>query len=519
MEGLKKKKPTIVKLGKGCANGCPCGPSSPVSASSFPQPPPPPSRPCPVIPSTEEQEVIERARKRARSVILPSTEDQILDTEDFGLAEEQLPSQGSKAKKSHILPSTEEQEVQAPSPQFRFERSRPIPSTEDQEEHPFRPPDGCRVLMTEADEGPRPSKGEFLKQQREKVAKMRTSKKELVNLSKISTEHVSEAFEKCNSCPVRTKFCPSIRFDVIRHLRGQLYGPGIKTKTRIKILCQWLVEVVKMNELKFAEQRKPFTKESRLSEWFVYDFSFFSNEKVSKISCCYSCFQAATGFSSATIQKYLKLIRDGNLAVATEEHQNLRVAQMKSHERMMVHAWLEMTVEQQACQAPDGKKSELPEVATRRNLYEMFKQDWKEGVLNGTYHRVFRGRRRKVQKKPKGVPQKQPPPQVDEEGNAEPSDAEKFNDLNHHDPPTYQFFCRVWKSDFNQDYKIPRSHRRFTQCNWCSTCKENIKYAKDADKTYWKQCLYGHYAWLTKQREKYYKHQSKAEKKPSKYVF
>jgi len=512
MEKLKAKKPRIVKLGKGCNAGCSCGKDASIPSTSQSVSP----EFQPAEPSTEEQAVMSRARKRKRGTAgidgPSSSETRMFDTEEFGLSEEQVPSEGSSPKSVRAEPSTEEQQAAAESPPW----VPPEPCTEEQANHPFRPPDGFHVIMTEADEGPKPSQAEFLKKQRERVARMRNSKRELVNLSKISTEHVSEAFEKCNSCPVRTKFCPSIRFDVIRHLRGQLYGPGVQTKTRIKILCQWLVEVVKMNELKFAEQRKPYTKESRLSEWFVYDFSYFASQKVTKISCCYSCFQTATGFSNATIHKYLKLIRDGNLAVATEEHQNLRVSERKSHERMMVFAWLEMTVEQQACQAPDGKKSELPEVATRRNLYEMFKQDWRQGVLNGTYHRVFRGRRRKKKKKPKGVPQAPPPVQVDEDGNAEPSDREKLNDLNHHDPPTYQFFCRVWKTDFNQDYKIPRSHRRFTQCNWCSTCKENVKYSKDADKTYWKQCLYGHYAWLTKQREKYYKHQHKAEHRPGK---
>ena len=513
MEFLKKKGPKIVKLGKGC-NGCPCGKES--SAPSPPQPPRPQ-----VIPSTEDQEVEEavvRERKRNRSAagmsILPSTEDQILDTEEFGIMEDQVPEQGSRPKRANFLPSTEDQEAIPNSPPQRWRP--PLPSTEDQDEHPFRPADGCRVIMTEAAKGPEPSKADFLKKQREKVARMRNPKKELVNLGKLSTEHIRDAFEKCNSCPVKTKFCPSIRFDIIRHLREQLYGPGIKTKTRIKILCQWLMQVLEMNKLKYAEARKPFTRQSRLKDWFVYDFSYFDSHEVRKIWCCYSCFQAATGFSSSTILKYMDLIRDGKYVVAAEEHQNLRNAQWKSPERMMVHAWLEMKVEQQACQAPDGKKSELPDVATRRNLYDMFKADWRPGVLNGTYHRVLQGGRSKVPKKPKGVPRRQPPPQVDEEGNAEPTDAEKLDAMNHHEPPTYQFFCRVWKSDFNQYYKIPRSHRRFTQCNWCATCKQNIKYAKDQDKIYWQQCLYGHYAWITKQREKYYKHQHKAEQRPAK---
>ena len=515
MQNLKRKQPKIIKLGKGCQAGCKCGKDAPIPQSSQSSNP---NHQRYFIPSTEDQLVIDRQRKRGRDEAgidaSSLSGEQIFDTEDFGLSEDQVPSQGSSPKRMYYLPSTEDQHATTDSPQQAWDP--PLPSTEDQADHPFRPPDRSRVIMTEAAEGPKLDRAEFLKEQRKKVARMRSSKKELVNLSKISTEHVKAAFDKCSSCPVKTRSCPSIRLDIIRHLRGQLYGPGVQTKTRIKILCQWLVQIVEANKMKFAAERKLYTKDCRLSEWFIYDFTYSISEEVRRISCCFSCFQAATGFSASTIQKYLKLIREGNLSVSTEEHQNLRVSQMKSPERMMVFAWLEMKVEQQACQAPDGKKSELPEVATRRNLYEMFKQDWKAGVLNGTYHRVFRGRRRKKQKKPKGVPQKQPPPQVDEEGNAEPSDKEKLNDINHHDPPTYQFFCRVWKCDFNQDYKIPRSHRRFTQCNWCGTCKENIKYAKDKDKLYWQQCLFGHYAWLTKQREKYYKHQHKAQHRPGK---
>ena len=140
----------------------------------------------------------ERKRKRGTAGIdgASSSETRMFDTEEFGLSEEQVPSQGSSPKSVRAEPSTEEQKAAAESPPW----VPPEPSTEEQANHPFRPPDGFHVIMTEADEGPKPSQAEFLKKQRERVARMRNSKRELVNLSKISTEHVSEAFEKCNSC-------------------------------------------------------------------------------------------------------------------------------------------------------------------------------------------------------------------------------------------------------------------------------------------------------------------------------
>ena len=75
--------------------------------------------------------------------------------------------------------------------------------------------------------------------------------------------------------------------------------------------------------------------------------------------------------------------------------------------------------------------------------------------------------------------------------------------------PLISFFAECGKKDFDGADKIPRSHRRFAQCNWCSEIKNNLKYAKDEKKLFWKQALYDHYAWITAQREKYYKHRNK----------
>ena len=504
MEKLKQKSPRIVKLGNSCPSGrCSC--------PSVPSPPPVQSPRRPVMePATEDQLPVVRERKRGRGVLMePPTEDQEVAREAFGLREDQVP-RPSSPKKVHMEPATEDQERSPPQ--------RPVlePPTDDQmpDGHPFRPAAGEKVIMTEAPKEPKLSKREFLAD-RKKVQAKRIVQPMVTNIKRLNVESIVEAHSGCQGCGVQTKFCKSIRYDIIRHIREQLYGPGVKEKTRIKILCQWLHQILEVNKVKCAEERKLFTRKSRLSEWFVYDFSFSVSSEVRRIDCCRDCFVRATGLSNETINKYLNLIRDGNLVLVTEEVTNLRNGVRKSPERMMVHAWLEMKVEEQACKAPDGKKSELPEIATRRNLHAMFKTDWEAGVLNGSYHRAFRGsRKRKVQKKPAGVPRAEEPRQVDEDGNLEPTDAEKLKAMCEHPVPSYQFFCRVWKEEFNKDYKIPRSHRRFTQCNWCAEIKENIKYAKDADKLYWQQCLYGHYAWLTAQREKYYKHQRKAEKQP-----
>ena len=411
------------------------------------------------------------------------------------------------------LPASELQEAAAPIYTFpdkkvRIVRMQPNPASEEQDEE--------KVVMKEED-AEMLSKGKFDTQkfketQKKKIDKIVNKGKQLTNLRRSHPLVIKKAAEACAACKVSCRCCSGINFRIIRYIRSVLYGPGTTTKARKKLICSWLLEIIKHNEMAVNLKGSKFDDKSRLSEWFVYDLSFDdfslgSNENISvkRIDCCRSCFMKATGVSNWSINTWLKeLRRPGGSILALEESVTSRITQL-SPERMMVHAWLEMFVNEQACKSPDEHKHELPAGGNLTNIYGYFCAAWKEGVLNGSSWRKHPSRRKK-KKKPDSVPKEV---NVDEDGNEEPSDKEKQLDITANDPPSYQFFCRVWKKDFDGAYKIPRSHRRFAQCNWCSEIKNNLKYAKDEKKLFWKQALYDHYAWITAQREKYYKHRNK----------
>ena len=364
---------------------------------------------------------------------------------------------------------------------------------------------------------PKLSRHDFNLQQKKKLAK-KIQPKNITNVKKMNHQHIQEAVNKSKQCKVMYKCCDVISFSVVRFLRTLLYGPDITVKSRLKTLCKWLYDIVEHNKLMYAQQQLgEFTGKSKMRWWFIYDLSYSVSTKIRRIDCCHDCFIRATGFSSATVRKYLTLIREGKLDLVTTERERLSGCHGKSMEWMLVHSWIEMFVEDCACKTPDEMKSELPTISSRHNMWTLFCMQWNEGVFKGSYSRQFTGRRKKMEV-PKDVAN---PPveqvaelvdveEFDENGNKEPARKAKHESVLNFDPPSYGFFCRVWREEFANEYKIPRHHKRFAQCNWCSEIKGNLRYAKDEDKLYWRQALFEHYAWITRQREKYYKHRTKA---------
>jgi len=327
---------------------------------------------------------------------------------------------------------------------------------------------------------------------------------------------MNDVVKKCQGCKAEKRGCNRIDFMTVRHVRTILYGPEQNAKSRGKTILRWLKEI---DEASTQERTvKNNGKKDRVLNYFLHDFSFAKDtENIVKIPCCRECFVAVLGVSNASITKKWKEYRDyketGEIDNVCKGSRGLEI----TPERLQVHAWLEMFCTEQACRSPDMHKSELSGITSLEQMHQLFKIDWEAGVLKGTSFRRFRGSGKR-KNAPKKMPRrtKKVPVMRDEDGSFEASDKVKEELMAKFPCPSYQFFCKVWKSDFNGEFKIPRRHRRFTQCNWCAELKANIKHASREDKLYWKNTLFGHYKWLTKQRDVYYKHRKKAETHPRK---
>ena len=108
---------------------------------------------------------------------------------------------------------------------------------------------------------------------------------------------------------------------------------------------------------------------------------------------------------------------------------------------------------------------------------------------------------------------------VDEDGAFEASDAEKRKLMANHPPPSYSFFCHVWSTDFDGNFKFRPS--RFNPCMMCAPLNANANVTSDHEAPmilmqneyeYCKELT----EWIGEQRRKYYKHRKKAETQPSK---
>ena len=354
-----------------------------------------------------------------------------------------------------------------------------------------------------------------MKESKRKLKKAVTPR-DVTALKRLNETVMNDVVKKCRECQAEKRCCSQLNFSVVRHVRTILYGPEMNRTKRRKTIMSWLTEIYKMSRTK-REKENLRTETERVRSYFIFDFSFSQNEKeIEAIPCCKDCFRNVIGVSSATLTQFWKELRGSNMHVETAAAPSTCAQKgfESSPERLACHAWMEFFVATQACLSPDNHKSELAAVTTIKDMHEMFSADWKAGVMSGTNYRKHLGRGKKGRRVP-GDNKEKPP--VDEEGAFEPSDAVKNKLMAKHPPPSYSFFCKVWKSDFSGDYKIPRHLRRFTQCNWCAELKANLKHTTDSeDRLFYKMCLYDHYKWITEQRHKYYKHRKKAEMHPSK---
>ena len=359
---------------------------------------------------------------------------------------------------------------------------------------------------------------------REKFQELKTAKNKLkdtlprrdvTSIKRLNENVIATVAQKCKNCTSQKRCCSDITFSVVRRVRSILYGPQMNRTKRRKMIMSWLAQIEKMSAAtRLEEKGKKTSTYERVRSYFIFDFSFSRDgSDIEPLLCCKDCFQNVLGVSAATLTSYWKSLKDTDMKVE-DASECAQKGFERSPERLACHAWMEYFVAQQACISPDQHKSELAAVTTIKDMHEMFASDWKDGVMSGTNYRKHRGSGKRGRRVP-GDNKEKPP--VDEDGAFEASDAVKNKLMAKHPPPSYSFFCKVWKSDFSGDYKIPRHLRRFTQCNWCAELKANLKHTTDSeDRLYYKMCLYDHYKWITEQRHKYYKHRKKAEMHPSK---
>jgi hypothetical protein len=341
-------------------------------------------------------------------------------------------------------------------------------------------------------------------------------RRDVTSMKRLNENVIAKVAQKCKSCTAQKRCCSELSFSVVRHVRSILYGPQMNRTKRRKMIMSWLAQIEQMSVAQRLETKgKSSSSYERVRCYFIFDFSFSRQDSnIEPLLCCKDCFVNVLGISAATLSSFWKSLRESDMKVEEATSECAQKGFEKSPERLACHAWMEYFVAQQACLSPDQHKSELAAVTTIKDMHEMFADDWKTGVMSGTNYRKHRGSGKRGRRVPGDVAEKK---QVDEDGAFEVSDAVKRALMAKHPPPSYSFFCKVWKSDFSGDYKIPRHHRRFTQCNWCAELKSNLKHATDPeDRLYYKKCLYDHYKWITEQRHKYYKHRKKAEMHPSK---
>jgi len=388
-----------------------------------------------------------------------------------------------------------------------------LPADSDIEEEPLIPHCSPKRILSVSEVPSVRSKFEALKKEKQ-MHRQRNTPRGVTAIKRLNETTMQEVANKCRDCTAEKRCCSQLNFAVVRHVRSILYGPTMNQTKRRKTIMSWLAQIQKMSTEKRTKENKNSCGSECVRSYFVFDFSFSQNEsEIEAIPCCKNCFTRVLGLSTGSLLKYWKELKTSDMKVE-EAAACAEKGFEKSPERLACHAWMEYFVAQQSCKSPDHHKSELASVTTVKDMHDMFSQDWKEGVMSGTNYRKHRGSGKRGRRVPVDAVEPKP---VDEDGAFEASDAVKDKLLAKHSPPSYSFFCKVWKSDFSGDYKIPRHHRRFTQCNWCAELKANLKHAADSeDRLYYKRCLYDHYKWITEQRQKYYKHRKKAEMHPSK---
>ena len=310
-----------------------------------------------------------------------------------------------------------------------------------------------------------------------KYAKRRNKKmkSELV----LNNKAIKASLGVCERCNCQSKCCKFVSFGTIKMLREEIYGEGCSQDS----IRKWrFLEVKRMLEKTRIQKTKEGTNmDKNLMDYWIPGRFMPSGQD---LPVCRRCWQEVTSVCAESLDNIKRKIVEGVMADTSSVGGHR--PKEDSSEKLHVHAWIECFIQSLTCYSPDEKKHELPGNLTLSAMHEAFKKDWEDGVMNGSYSRSNYGRMA-VEKRSERT------------------------------PPGYSFFCKVWKKEFGNDFKIPRHHKRFPQCNWCARLKGNIAMAKThEERIFWKQEQFAHYLWVTTNRKVYYRHREKARADPSK---
>ena len=285
----------------------------------------------------------------------------------------------------------------------------------------------------------------------------------------------------CHGCKCQTTGCKYMDYYTIKKLREEVY-PENTSKVSIR---QWrFAEVQKCFERSKIYNAKHGIKSEK--QQINYSISGRFRHDGQDLDVCRKCWQEVTGCSDDALGAITQRLKEGTKADTTSVG-GMRM-KVETNERLFIHAWIECYIQCLVCYSPEERKHELPGGLNLSTMYAGFKKDWKDGVMNGCYSRSHYGRLA----------------------------PEKRSDMQE---PSYSLFCKVWKKEYGNEYKIPKASKRFPQCNWCARTRDNIEKAPTHEiRLYWKGELFDHFLWITANRKVYYRHREKARKNPSKYV-
>ena len=283
----------------------------------------------------------------------------------------------------------------------------------------------------------------------------------------------------CQRCQCQSKGCKYVDFYTIKKLREEVYGEGADQLS----IRQWRFNEIQkcFDRTKVEKARFGIKMDSNRIDFHIPG-RFRHDGK--DLDVCRKCWQAVTGACADSVDHIKGKLVDGTKADTTSVG-GLRM-KVESNERLYINAWIECYIQALVCYSPEDRKHELPGGLNLAMMHAVFSKDWKDGVMNGSYSRSNYGR----------LPE------------------EKRSDMQ---VPSYSLFCKVWKKEYGDDYKIPKASKRFPQCNWCARVRYNIERAKThEERTFWKSELFGHFLWVTANRKVYYRHREKARTNPTK---
>ena len=268
-----------------------------------------------------------------------------------------------------------------------------------------------------------------------------------------------------------------VDWETTKHYRDLMHGEGSTRYTRRKIIHEFALVAADEAIRDAARRGKRVERdETRLKYWITCAITG------RRIPVCFEVFINVLGQARDTVCKQVRATKDGQVPLEDKATRKAQEEFKGSAEYLAISTFLEKLAEDLTNLSPDMRVSELPS-GTKVQYYEMFKNEWEEGVMKGL---SFRSRH-------------------------------KWTKVN--EAPSKSLFYKVWRSEFKA-LKVPKRQNRFSKCDWCSMAKLCIQAANTANDLeevkYWKKVLYKHYAWVILQRKKYHHHRRKAAEQPTK---